>query len=269
MLPVALYLGWHCRFQLESNIPFFWHDAHASNLLLNAMFYVIVLFYLFPLLLHGSAQQLVETLLLNVAGYFTVYLPLMDNIFLPTILITVYAVIASALIVMSGVQLTAGMRQQLLVQPFYAALTRYVVFKLDWATPLQRMLEASPRRRRESSSLPQFEALIDIAGRREGRQSLRKVLCMYRLRQDKKEALIAQFIWMYHAMTIWQLPRFALQAIFEFLDSADGAFPAYPEPIGSPTVVSSIGGGDSPVTSAMSSVGFLRQRIFDAISRMD
>ncbi|CAE7196915.1 unnamed protein product [Symbiodinium sp. CCMP2456] len=270
LLPVALYLGWHCRSQLESNIPLFWHDAHASNLLLIVMFYMVVVFYLFPLLLRGSAEELVESLLLNVGGYFTVYLPLMDEIFFPTVLITVYAVMASTLVVMAGgVQLTAGIRLQLLLEPIYAVLTRYTVFKLDWATPLQKMLEASPRRRRESSSLPQFEALIDIAKSREGRRSLHKVLCMYRLRQDKKDTLIAQFIWMYHAMTTRQLPRNALQAIFQFLDSTDSNFAAYPSSIGSPAGVSSIGGGNSSVTSAMSSVGFLRRRICDAICRMD
>ena len=74
------------------------------------MFYVIVVFYLFPLLLHGSVEELAESLLINVGGYFAVYLPLMDNqIFFPTLLITVYAVMASTLVVMAGgVQLTAG-----------------------------------------------------------------------------------------------------------------------------------------------------------------
>ncbi|CAE7403419.1 unnamed protein product [Symbiodinium necroappetens] len=271
LLPVFLYLGWHCRSELESNIPLVWHDAHASNLLQIVMFYVIVVFYLFPLLLHGSVEELAESLLINVGGYFAVYLPLMDNqIFFPTLLITVYAVMASTLVVMAGgVQLTAGIRQQLILEPILFILFRYILVKLDWATPLQTMLEASPRRRRESSSLPQFERLIDITSSREGRRSLRKVLGMYRLRQDKKEMLIAQFIWMYHAMTTRQLPRNALQAIFQFLDSAESTFADDSSSIASPVGVSSIGGGISAATSAMSSVGFLRQRICDAIYRMD
>ncbi|OLP76080.1 hypothetical protein AK812_SmicGene44030 [Symbiodinium microadriaticum] len=128
--------------------------------------------------------------------------------------------------------------------------------------------QASPRRR-ESSSLPQFERLIDIVSSREGRGSLRKVLGMYRLRQDKKETLIAQFIWMYHAMTTRQLPRNALQAIFQFLDSAESTFANDSSSNVSSAGVSSIGGGISAATSAMSSVGFLRQRICDAIYRMD
>ncbi|CAE7870860.1 unnamed protein product, partial [Symbiodinium necroappetens] len=95
--------------------------------------------------------------------------------------------------------------------------------------------------RRQPSSLPHFEALIDIASSREGRQSLRRVLCVYRLRQDKKEELVAQFIWMYHAMATWRLPRNALQAIFQFLDSSERTFPASPTVIGSAAGVSSIG----------------------------
>ncbi|CAE7670296.1 unnamed protein product, partial [Symbiodinium sp. CCMP2456] len=121
-MPVALCLAWHFQSQLESNIPFIWHDAHASNLLLTAMFYMIVVLYLFPLLLRGSAEDLAESLLLNVAGYFTVYLPLLDEIFFPTVLITVYAVMASALVVTAGsVQVTAGMRQQVLAHRIASA----------------------------------------------------------------------------------------------------------------------------------------------------
>ncbi|CAE7700286.1 irs-1 [Symbiodinium sp. CCMP2592] len=108
LLPSALCLAWHFRSQLESNIPFIWHDAHASNLLLTAMFYVIVTFHLLPLLLRGSAEELVDSLALNVAGYFTVYLPLLENAFVPTCLISVYGVIASALSLKAGAQLTTG-----------------------------------------------------------------------------------------------------------------------------------------------------------------
>ncbi|CAE7690715.1 irs-1 [Symbiodinium microadriaticum] len=212
LLPFVLYLAWRFRSQLESNIPFIWHDAHASNCLLTAMFYAIVVFHLFPLLLQGSAEELVESLLLNVAGYFTVYLPLLERAFFPTALISLYGVIASTLVLKAGVQLTTGMWQQVLAQPIFATVTRLVIFKLDWASPLQKILEANPPRR-QPSSLPHFEALIDIASSREGRQSLRRVLCVYRLRQDKKEELVAQFIWMYHAMVTWRLPRNALQAI--------------------------------------------------------
>ncbi|OLP76081.1 Isoleucine--tRNA ligase, cytoplasmic, partial [Symbiodinium microadriaticum] len=166
LLPFVLYLAWRFRSQLESNIPFIWHDAHASNCLLTAMFYAIVVFHLFPLLLQGSAEELVESLLLNVAGYFTVYLPLLERAFFPTALISLYGVIASTLVLKAGVQLTTG-------------------------------------------------ALIDIASSREGRQSLRRVLCVYRLRQDKKEELVAQFIWMYHAMVTWYwVPPFVKEKRF-------------------------------------------------------
>ena len=73
------------------------------------IFYVIVGFYLFPLLLRGSVEELAESLWQNVCGYFCVYLPLMDDIFFPTVLITVYAVMASTMVVVAGgVQLTAG-----------------------------------------------------------------------------------------------------------------------------------------------------------------
>ncbi|CAE7716147.1 Iars [Symbiodinium sp. KB8] len=90
-------------------MPFIWHDAHASNLFLMVVFYVIVGFYLFPLLLRGSVEELAESLCQNVCGYFATFLPLMDDIFFPTVLITVYAVMASTMVVMAGgVQLTAG-----------------------------------------------------------------------------------------------------------------------------------------------------------------
>ena len=97
------------------------------------MFYAIVVFHLFPLLLRGSAEELVESLLLNVAGYFTVYLPLLESAFFPTALISLYGVIASTLVLKAGVQLTTGV-YMLLSKLSIILKPSYTIMCSEWGT---------------------------------------------------------------------------------------------------------------------------------------
>ncbi|CAE7609784.1 unnamed protein product [Symbiodinium natans] len=265
LLPAALVISWRLRHRLDDDFPHFWDDARASNLLQMAIFYGIVVFHLIPLLIWGSGQDVAESLTLNVAGYFGIYFIVLDNHTLPTVLISLYAVAACIKAAVTQASFTKGMMQQSFQTFVYSFFTRYFLLRLDRHSLLMKILEDT-RWRRESSSQPRFEALIDLVRHREGHKSLAKVLSVYRLRQDRKEGLVAQFIWMYHAMTTWNLPQNVCQQIFGFLDPSEPTIPGPTPSTASGAAVSSLDAtAAQSLQSTLTSVSFLRRRLVGSL----
>ncbi|CAE7572561.1 Iars1 [Symbiodinium natans] len=267
LLPIALFTSWRLRYRLDDRFPHIWDDARASNSLQLAMYYAIVAFHLLPLLLWGSGQEAAESLVLNVGGYFGVFLILLDNHMFATLLITLYAAAAFLKALVARASFTEGLIHQSLLTIAWAGVARFVLYRVDRYPHLKKILQDSPPSRRERSCLWHFETLIDIVSHREGRKSLAKVLSVYRLRQDRKEGLIAQFFWMYYATTTCRLPKNILQRIFFFLDSSEPSFPVPAASLASAAVVSSLDATQSQgsVTSALTSVAFLRKRLLDTV----
>ena len=77
-----------------------------------AMYYAIVAFHLLPLLLWGSGQEAAESLVLNVGGYFGVFLILLDNHMFATLLITLYAAAAFLKALVARASFTEGIPAQ-------------------------------------------------------------------------------------------------------------------------------------------------------------
>ena len=133
----VLLMAWRYRDHVSERMLYVWQDPASSQLILSLNTYAIVFFHLFPLLFFGTAQTVAETLVHNVAGYFFVYLPVLDSHGWLTSLLSLYAAAACPSVIQGGAELTLDMKRILLFYVAFGSLLRLgLQFLQERVTPV-------------------------------------------------------------------------------------------------------------------------------------
>ncbi|CAE7384773.1 jmjd4 [Symbiodinium natans] len=127
--PLVLWTSYWCRDLPVKAFPHVIYDARASEMFLNILIFAILVLAMLPLLLHGSVQDIAESLIVNVMGYVTSFVPVLDNHIFISSCFALYA-LAAAMITLAHrdqAEFTEGMRHMLLQNCGYAILSRSLV----------------------------------------------------------------------------------------------------------------------------------------------
>ncbi|CAE7912596.1 unnamed protein product [Symbiodinium necroappetens] len=96
------------------------------------LIFLVLTFYMFPLLLFESdCQAVAESLVVGVLAYITAYYPVLERHTYLTCFVGLYAVVASMKMILSNASITNGMRHMLLQNCAYAILRRSLVYVLE------------------------------------------------------------------------------------------------------------------------------------------
>ncbi|CAE7773151.1 unnamed protein product [Symbiodinium sp. CCMP2592] len=137
---LASYLRRHLP---DKGFPHVLYDAQQSNMLMQILIFLVLTFYMFPLLLFdGDCQAIADSLVVGVLAYITAYFPLLERHTYLTCLVGIYAVVASMKTIFSDASFTKGVRHMLLQNCAYAILSRSLVYMLE----SRRVIPSSPVR---------------------------------------------------------------------------------------------------------------------------
>ena len=89
----GLLAGIYWRDKISEFAFYIWEDPRHSNRFLKGQTYGILVFCLAPTLLLGSFRLLTQILAVNVTGFFTIYLPLLDDANTLWVLFAVYTML--------------------------------------------------------------------------------------------------------------------------------------------------------------------------------
>ncbi|CAE7529411.1 unnamed protein product [Symbiodinium natans] len=232
--PLALILAVVYRDKISEYVVYLLESPAASNNLMKLQAYGVVALYFIPVLCVGSAQAIAESLPLSVLGYFSVYLPLMDDARTLSAMFGMHFVLGVACSCGGAVDLT----DSVIAFTVFCNVTEGVVFRLLLSRfdtglredevcqspqrgrlplELQKLLEESGNSRMLlGDSLRAFAYHSDLI-HREGRGALQHLLLSQRRRVDRREESIGQLIALIYLRETCGLDRNTLLHIFQFL----------------------------------------------------
>ncbi|CAE7529382.1 unnamed protein product [Symbiodinium natans] len=232
--PLALILAVVYRDKISEYVVYLLESPAASNNLMKLQAYGVVALYLIPVLCMGSAQAIAETLPLSVLGYFSVYLPLMDDANTVSATFGMHFIVAVACSCGGAVDLTnsaiafavccsvtEGVVFRLLLSRFDTGLREDEICqcapKKRLPLEIQKLLEESGNSRMLlGDSLRAFAFHADLI-HREGRGALKHLLLSQRKRVDRREEGLGQLIALIYLRETCGLDRNSLLHIFQFL----------------------------------------------------
>eukprot|EP00439_Symbiodinium_sp_Y106_P055504 s1434_g7.t1 len=197
----------------------FLEDTSRSNSMLTVFSWVPVLAVSSPILLLGTSQDVLNTLLTQALGFYTMYVPLLDEPRELLLLWTCYCALAVARLFHLSVRADTVMQiEGFSLGGAAAAIACATYVRLRLHHLMQSILNPDPKPRRRKSRL-QFEDYLCMADPIHG-DAHRMATMIFQRRQQLKQELLGRVVWAAHFSVQRRLDSSSIAHILSFLDTS-------------------------------------------------